>query len=116
MTLKLNKVCDLNSISVLPPQSSEVEFIFQWTKVFFDYGRSQTASQIRLQQTQLTLSQGASSQHGLFSQFSQNSQYEILTNKCHFIVPELGSDVSVSCASNKAVNKYKEAKPIVNHY
>lgn len=45
------------------------------------FGRSQTASQLRPQQSQLTLSQGISSQHGLFSQFSQNSQDDILTNE-----------------------------------
>lgn len=45
------------------------------------FGRSQTASQIRPQQPQLSLSQGVSSQHGLFSQFSQNSQDEVLTNE-----------------------------------
>ena len=45
------------------------------------FGRSQTASQLRPQQPQLSLSQGVSSQHGLFSQFSQNSQDEVLTNE-----------------------------------
>ncbi|KAL0379514.1 UNVERIFIED_CONTAM: putative recombination initiation defects 3 [Sesamum angustifolium] len=48
------------------------------------FPRSQVASQLRPQQpqqSQLTLSQGVSSQHGLFSQFSQNSQDEILTNE-----------------------------------
>ncbi|KAL3627112.1 hypothetical protein CASFOL_028475 [Castilleja foliolosa] len=29
----------------------------------------------------MTLSQGASSQHGIFSQFSHNSQDEVLTNE-----------------------------------
>ncbi|KAG6434330.1 hypothetical protein SASPL_105955 [Salvia splendens] len=45
------------------------------------FGRSQAASQLRPQQPQLSLSQGVSSQHGLFSQFSQNSQDEVLTNE-----------------------------------
>ncbi|KAL3649556.1 hypothetical protein CASFOL_005959 [Castilleja foliolosa] len=81
MTLKLNKACDLSSISVLPPQSRRSSVVPSGLDSSSIYGRSQTASQIRPQQSQMTLSQGASSQHGPFSQFSQSSQDEILTNE-----------------------------------
>ncbi|KAL6569522.1 hypothetical protein OROMI_014036 [Orobanche minor] len=84
MKLKINKACDLSSISVLPPQSRRPSVAPTGLESAPIYGRSQTASQLRPQQpqqSQLTLSQGVSSQHGLFSQFSQNSQDEILTNE-----------------------------------
>ncbi|KAG8391838.1 hypothetical protein BUALT_Bualt01G0228600 [Buddleja alternifolia] len=85
MKLKINKACDLSSISVLPPQSRRRSSAgaggIESSTIF---GRSQTASQLRPQQpqqSQLSVSQGVSSQHGLFSQFSQNSQDEVLTNE-----------------------------------
>ncbi|KAL7121376.1 hypothetical protein ACP275_02G178400 [Erythranthe tilingii] len=85
MKLKINKACDLSSISVLPPQSRKTSAVSSGLESSSSiFGRSQTASQLRPQQpqqSQLTLSQGVSSQHGLFSQFSQNSQDDILTNE-----------------------------------
>ncbi|KAI3444535.1 hypothetical protein Pfo_001200 [Paulownia fortunei] len=84
MKLKINKACDLSSISVLPPQSRRSNVVSSGLESSSIFGRSQMASQLRPQQpqqSQLTLSQGVSSQHGLFSQFSQNSQDEILTNE-----------------------------------
>ncbi|KAL6494021.1 hypothetical protein OROGR_031930 [Orobanche gracilis] len=81
MKLNINKACDLSSISVLPSQSRRPVVAPSGLESSSIYGRSQTASQLRPQQSQLTLSQGVSSQHGLFSQFSQNSQDEILTNE-----------------------------------
>ncbi|KAG6749515.1 hypothetical protein POTOM_046567 [Populus tomentosa] len=61
MKLKINKACDLSSISVLPPQSRRSSSI--------PVG-SQQASQLRSQQSQQSFSQGFSSQHGIFSQTS----------------------------------------------
>ncbi|KAH6789456.1 hypothetical protein C2S51_004462 [Perilla frutescens var. frutescens] len=81
MKLKINKASDLSSISVLPPQSRRSSGILSGLESSSIFGRSQTTSQLRPQQSQMTLSQGVSSQHGLFSQFSQNSQDEILTNE-----------------------------------
>ncbi|KZV37417.1 hypothetical protein F511_01285 [Dorcoceras hygrometricum] len=45
------------------------------------FGRSRASSDLRPQQSQQSLSQGISSQHGLFSQFSQNSQDDFLTSE-----------------------------------
>ncbi|XP_047979026.1 putative recombination initiation defects 3 [Salvia hispanica] len=81
MKMKINKACDLSSISVLPPQSRRSSGVSSGLESSSIFGRSQTASQLRPQQPQLSLSQGVSSQHGLFSQFSQNSQDEVLTNE-----------------------------------
>ncbi|KAK4418622.1 putative recombination initiation defects 3 [Sesamum alatum] len=84
MKLKINKACDLSSISVLPPQTRRTSVVSSGLESSSIFPRSQAASQLRPQQpqqSQLTLSQGVSSQHGLFSQFSQNSQDEILTNE-----------------------------------
>ncbi|KAL3639506.1 hypothetical protein CASFOL_017413 [Castilleja foliolosa] len=81
MTLKLNKARDLSSISVFPPQTRRSSVVPSGLDSSSIYGRSQTASQLRPQQSQMTLSQGASSQHGIFSQFSHNSQDEVLTNE-----------------------------------
>ncbi|XP_020552535.1 protein PAIR1 isoform X2 [Sesamum indicum] len=84
MKLKINKACDLSSISVLPPQTRRPSVVSSGLESSSIFPRSQVASQLRPQQplqSQLTLSQGVSSQHGLYSQFSQNSQDEILTNE-----------------------------------
>ncbi|KAL9348314.1 hypothetical protein Peur_059680 [Populus x canadensis] len=70
MKLKINKACDLSSISVLPPQSRRSSSI--------PVGPQQ-ASQFRSQQSQQSFSQGFSSQHGIFSQISQTSLDEALT-------------------------------------
>uniref|UniRef100_A0A2K1XSE7 Protein PAIR1 n=1 Tax=Populus trichocarpa TaxID=3694 RepID=A0A2K1XSE7_POPTR len=70
MKLKINKACDLSSISVLPPQSRRSSSI---------PAGPQQASQLRSQQSQQSFSQGFSSQHGIFSQISQTSLDEALT-------------------------------------
>ncbi|CDP08809.1 unnamed protein product [Coffea canephora] len=69
MKLKINKASDLSSISVLPPHSSQA---------------SATVSQFRSQapiSQQSAFSQGVSSQHGLFSQISQNSLEDVITHE-----------------------------------
>ncbi|XP_021674689.2 putative recombination initiation defects 3 isoform X1 [Hevea brasiliensis] len=70
MKLKINKACDLNSISVLPPQSRRPSAIPTGLQ----------ASQLRSQTSQQSFSQGISSQRGMFSQLSQTSFDEALTN------------------------------------
>ncbi|CAA0820768.1 putative recombination initiation defects 3 [Striga hermonthica] len=79
MKMKINKAIDLSSISVLPPQMRRSSVVTGGLESSSTFGRRQTAPQLRPQHSQLTLSQGVSSQHGIFSQFSQNSQDEILT-------------------------------------
>ncbi|XP_073142099.1 putative recombination initiation defects 3 [Henckelia pumila] len=81
MKMKINKACDLSSISVLPPQSRRSIAVNNGTESSSIFGRSRATSDLRPQQSQQSLSQGISSQHGLFSQFSQNSQDEILTSE-----------------------------------
>ncbi|GMI75894.1 ARABIDOPSIS THALIANA PUTATIVE RECOMBINATION INITIATION DEFECTS 3 [Hibiscus trionum] len=74
MKLKINKACDLGSISVFPPhtrRSSLPPSIPQ-------------SSQLRSQPSQQSFSQGISSQHALFSQISQNSLDEIATTDHRF--------------------------------
>ncbi|KAH7849405.1 hypothetical protein Vadar_017374 [Vaccinium darrowii] len=89
MKLKINKACDLSSISVLPPHASVV------VTALFDskrrssivpngpessvFGKRQ-ASQLLSQPSQQSFSQGVSSQQGMFSQLSQNSLDDIVTN------------------------------------
>ncbi|KAL9245375.1 hypothetical protein vseg_019037 [Gypsophila vaccaria] len=71
MKLKMNKACDLNSISVLPPHSRRTSMI--------------TAQQPRSQPSQPSFSQGISSQqNAMFSQLSQNSFSELLTENQRF--------------------------------
>ncbi|KAJ6940375.1 recombination initiation defects 3 [Populus alba x Populus x berolinensis] len=84
MKLKINKACDLSSISVLPPQSRRSSSI--------PVGPQQ-ASQIRSQQSQQSFSQGFSSQHGMFSQISQTSLDEALTNDQRFSSQERENSV-----------------------
>ncbi|XP_075475865.1 putative recombination initiation defects 3 [Primulina tabacum] len=81
MKMKINKACDLSSISVLPPQSRRSVAVHNGSESSSIFGRNRAASDLRPQQSQQSLSQGISSQHGLFSQFSQNSQDEILTSE-----------------------------------
>ncbi|XP_038708747.1 putative recombination initiation defects 3 isoform X3 [Tripterygium wilfordii] len=66
MKMKLNKACDLSSISVFPPQSRKPNAI----------PTGPQASQLRSQPLQQSFSQGLSSQHGIFS---QNSLDDTLT-------------------------------------
>ncbi|KAK2650290.1 hypothetical protein Ddye_017779 [Dipteronia dyeriana] len=73
MKLKINKACDLSSISVLPPHSRR-------SSLAPTGPQGPQSSQLRSQSSQQSLSQGLSSQHGLFSQFSQSSLDEVVTN------------------------------------
>ncbi|GAA0141918.1 hypothetical protein LIER_02950 [Lithospermum erythrorhizon] len=77
MTLKINKAADLNSISVLPPNARRSSGVGNSGAL-----RSQMPlSQLRSQHSQQSFSQGASlSQQGLFSQLSQSTPDETLTN------------------------------------
>ncbi|CAK7348880.1 unnamed protein product [Dovyalis caffra] len=84
MKLKINKACDLSSISVLPPQSRRSSSI--------PVGPQQ-ASQRRSQQSQQSFSQGFSSQHGMFSQISQTSLDEALINDQRFSSQERENSV-----------------------
>ncbi|OMO78776.1 protein PAIR1-like protein [Corchorus capsularis] len=69
MKLKINKACDLSSISVLPPHSRRSSLLASGPQT----------SQLRSQPSQQSFSQGISSQHALFSQISQNSLDEVVT-------------------------------------
>ncbi|XP_030540885.1 putative recombination initiation defects 3 isoform X3 [Rhodamnia argentea] len=75
MKMKINRACDLSSISVLPPHArrpTTLQAVGQ-------------ASQLQTQQhSQQSFSQGLSSQHGLFSQFSQTSLDEVLANDLRY--------------------------------
>ncbi|XVE73860.1 hypothetical protein DITRI_Ditri11bG0152200 [Diplodiscus trichospermus] len=74
MKLKINKACDLSSISVLPPHTRRSNL-----------GPSgPQSSQLRSQPSQQSFSQGISSQHALFSQISQNSLDEVVTTDQRF--------------------------------
>ncbi|XP_065864300.1 putative recombination initiation defects 3 [Euphorbia lathyris] len=73
MKLKINKATDLNSISVFPPQSRRLNM-----------QTGPQSSQLRSQQSQQSFSQGISSQHGMFSQLSQTSLDEAVTNDQRF--------------------------------
>nr|GMC80214.1 protein PAIR1 [Ipomoea batatas] len=77
MKLKINKACDLSSISVLPPHARRRTSVGPSGTESSVFGKSQ-ASQLRSQQS---FSQGFSSQLGIFSQLSQNSPDEIVTNE-----------------------------------
>ncbi|XP_038882642.1 putative recombination initiation defects 3 isoform X2 [Benincasa hispida] len=74
MRLKINKACDLSSISVLPPHSRRSNALTT----------GQQAPQLRSQPSQQSFSQGLSSQHGMYSQLSQNSFDEVVTNEQRF--------------------------------
>ncbi|GKU88107.1 hypothetical protein SLEP1_g2408 [Rubroshorea leprosula] len=63
MNLKINKACDLNSISVLPPHARKSNTVTSGPQ----------ASYLRSQPSQQSISQGFSSQPAFFSQISQNS-------------------------------------------
>ncbi|KAK7837175.1 hypothetical protein CFP56_021652 [Quercus suber] len=72
MKLKINKACDISSISVFPPHARRSSAV--------PTGPNAQASQLQSQQSQQSFSQGFSSQHGMFSQLSQNSLNEAVTN------------------------------------
>lgn len=79
MKLKINKASDLSSISVLPPSARRSTAIRNGSEPSV-FSKSQ-GSQLRLQTSQQSFSQGLSSQQGMLSQLSQNSLEEILTNE-----------------------------------
>ncbi|XP_027905967.1 protein PAIR1 [Vigna unguiculata] len=73
--MKINKACDLSSISVFPPpllHSRKANNVSSGLQV--------SHSQHRTQPSQQSFSQGLSSQHGLLSHLSQNSLDEAVTN------------------------------------
>ncbi|KAF9613951.1 hypothetical protein IFM89_013486 [Coptis chinensis] len=107
MKLKINKACDLNSISVLPPQSrsrsNAIGFSGSDTSVF---GRSQGASQIRSQQQ----SQQSFSQQ-TFSQLSQNSLDDVLINEQRSQERE-NSTKRISCLAPVAYTREESQMPV----
>ncbi|XP_012083385.1 putative recombination initiation defects 3 isoform X2 [Jatropha curcas] len=103
MKLKINKACDLNSISVLPPQSRRLSAIPTGLQT----------SQLRSQQSQQSFSQGISSQHGLFSQLSQTSFGEPLSNEQRFSYLERESSVKkTSCLPPVSYAREESQMPI----
>ncbi|EPS60471.1 hypothetical protein M569_14331 [Genlisea aurea] len=80
MKLKINKACDLSSISVLPPHTRRSNSVSSGLDSSSIFGTGKMPSQIQSQQQQLS-QPTVSSQPGFLSQFSQNSQDEILTNE-----------------------------------
>ncbi|XP_021748609.1 protein PAIR1 [Chenopodium quinoa] len=98
MKLKINKACDLNSISVLPPHSR----------------RSSMMQQPRSQPSQQSFSQGFSSQqNGIFSQISQNSVDEVLTDNQRFSSQEKDHSVRrLSCLAPTAYPREESQMPL----
>ncbi|KAI3796552.1 hypothetical protein L1987_39227 [Smallanthus sonchifolius] len=78
--MKINKACDLSSISVLPPHSRRRSSVScSLPEMSSTLRLSQAPSQ--QQRSQQSFSQGVSSQHNaIISQFSQNSQDDTVTN------------------------------------
>ncbi|KAK7292682.1 hypothetical protein RJT34_15533 [Clitoria ternatea] len=73
--MKINKACDLSSISVFPPP-----LLYNSRKSNnVSSGLQASHSQHRSQPSQQSFSQGLSSQHGILSHFSQNSLDEAVT-------------------------------------
>ncbi|KAK1425178.1 hypothetical protein QVD17_20524 [Tagetes erecta] len=80
-TMKINKACDLSSISVLPPHSRRRSGVSCSLPESSSNLRLSQAPSQQLQRSQQSFSQGISSQHNaIFSQFSQNSQDDTVTN------------------------------------
>ncbi|KAF7846780.1 hypothetical protein BT93_L3757 [Corymbia citriodora subsp. variegata] len=75
MKMKINRACDLSSISVLPPHARRPTAL---------QAGGQASHLQTQQQSQQSFSQGLSSQHGLFSQFSQTSLDDVLTNDLRY--------------------------------
>ncbi|CAM8941898.1 unnamed protein product [Rhodiola kirilowii] len=104
MKFKINKACDLSSISVLPPQIRRPNTVASG---------QQQMSHIRSQQSQQSLSQ---SQHGImsqFSQFSQNSIDDIVTNDQRYSSQD--KDISakrISCMGTMSYQREESQKPI----
>ncbi|PSS11705.1 hypothetical protein CEY00_Acc15987 [Actinidia chinensis var. chinensis] len=96
MKLKINKACDLSSISVFPRHVRRSSIVPNGTESSV-FCKSQ-ALQLRLQPSQQSFSQGVSSQHGIFSQLFQNSLDEIVTNDQRISSQERENSVKkISC-------------------
>lgn len=101
MKLKINKACDLSSISVLPPPQSRRSNAIASSGGGHEtsmFGTKNQASQLRSQQSQQSFSQG-------MSQLSQNSFDEILTNDQRFGSQGDNSTRRTSCLAPVAYNR-----------
>ncbi|KAL9253041.1 putative recombination initiation defects 3 [Drosera capensis] len=108
MKLKINKACDLNSISVLPPHSRS-SGLGPASSVLGGNG----SSQIRSQPSQQSFSQGLSSQHGMFSQLSQNSLNEVITNDQRFCSQERDNLVKkIACPPPVSYTREESQMPV----
>ncbi|GMH22465.1 hypothetical protein Nepgr_024308 [Nepenthes gracilis] len=111
MKLKINKACDINSISVLPPHTRRSSAVYAGP-VTSILGGGQ-ASQLRSQTSQQSLSQGVSSQHGMLSQLSQNSLDEVVTNDQRFGSQERDTSMKkISCLAPIAYSREESQMPI----
>ncbi|GAB2245028.1 hypothetical protein Droror1_Dr00000521 [Drosera rotundifolia] len=109
MKLKINKACDLNSISVLPPHSRRSSGLGPASSVLGGNG----SSQIRSQPSQQSFSQGVSSQHGMFSQLSQNSLNEVITNDQRFCSQERDNSVKkIACPPPVSYTREESQMPV----
>ncbi|KAM7277019.1 hypothetical protein ACFE04_018885 [Oxalis oulophora] len=104
MKLKMNKASDLSSISVLPPPQPRRPSIGATTGL--------QGSQHRTQPSQQLFSQGFSSQHGLFSQFSQSSIDEPFTNEQRFASQERENSVKIPLSKSSSINYAQEESQI----
>ncbi|KAI3887911.1 hypothetical protein MKX03_012591, partial [Papaver bracteatum] len=103
MKLKINKACDLNSISVLPPRSRRPNGITSESDSSI-FGRSQLQSQQH--------SQGMSSQlFQLTSELSQNSIDNIINNEQRFASQE-NSAKRISCLAPSSLSREETQMPI----
>ncbi|KAI3854669.1 hypothetical protein MKX03_005265 [Papaver bracteatum] len=101
--LKINKACDLNSISVLPPRSRRPNGITYGSDSSI-FGRSQLRSQQH--------SQGISSQLSqLTSELSQNSIDNIINNEQRFSSQE-NSAKRISCLAPSSLSREETQMPI----
>ncbi|RVW47021.1 Protein PAIR1 [Vitis vinifera] len=102
MKMKINKACDLSSISVLPPHTRRSSTVPTGPQV-----SQQLRSQ---QQSQQSFSQ---SQHGMFSQFSQNSLDEIVANDQRFGSQERENSMKrISCLAPVSFTREESQIPI----
>uniref|UniRef100_F6I634 Protein PAIR1 n=1 Tax=Vitis vinifera TaxID=29760 RepID=F6I634_VITVI len=100
--MKINKACDLSSISVLPPHTRRSSTVPTGPQV-----SQQLRSQ---QQSQQSFSQ---SQHGMFSQFSQNSLDEIVANDQRFGSQERENSMKrISCLAPVSFTREESQIPI----
>ncbi|KAL9266236.1 putative recombination initiation defects 3 [Drosera capensis] len=110
MKLKINKACDLNSISVLPPHCRKSSGLGPASSVL---GGGNGSSQIKSQPSQQSFSQGVSSQHGMFSQLSQNSLNEVITNDQRFCSQERDNSVkNIACPPPVSYTREESQMPV----